>query len=408
MRFRHLLTVILVLSCALAWWYLLVPQPQILSSRSTVSPLSVGLRFTAAIVERRLAPPLTAEFTEAIGNNLIYISRLVSADKELIIYAGAAFFGLFMMVLALKNPNPARPRTADAMLALLKEEKEKAENLARLKSEFLNQVSHELRTPLAVIIGYIECLTDGLYGQVENRHHDILQIVAKQSAHLKNMIDQILIYSRLEASKQPLRIEEFSPVNVLLDLRDTFDFLCAQKGLQLKWELPRTAPGMKNDPQRFKEIASNLLQNAVKYTDQGLIVVMLHESKMPDIIVLEVSDTGVGIPANALSSVFDPFIQVHKTSTEHSRGGIGLGLSIVKKHIEQMNGQIAVESELGKGSKFKITFPRNYQNRRQRRYKFLSMLMRPFSKARPTGLFLYNTSASMAEPVKQARDLPIV
>ena len=408
MRFRHLLTVILVLSCALAWWYLLVPQPQILSSRSTVSPLAVGLRFTVAIVERRLAPPLTAEFTEAIGNNLIYISRLVSADKELIIYAGAAFFGLFMMVLALKNPNPARPRTADAMLALLKEEKEKAENLARLKSEFLNQVSHELRTPLAVIIGYIECLTDGLYGQVENRHHDILQIVAKQSAHLKNMIDQILIYSRLEASKQPLRIEEFSPVNVLLDLRDTFDFLCAQKGLQLKWELPRTAPGMKNDPQRFKEIASNLLQNAVKYTDQGLIVVMLHESKMPDIIVLEVSDTGVGIPANALSSVFDPFIQVHKTSTEHSRGGIGLGLSIVKKHIEQMNGQIAVESELGKGSKFKITFPRNYQNRRQRRYKFLSMLMRPFSKARPTGLFLYNTSASMAEPVKQARDLPIV
>ena len=408
MRFRHLLTVILVLSCTLAWWYLLVPQPQILSSRSTVSPLSVGLRFTAAIVERRLAPPLTAEFTEAIGNNLIYISRLVSADKELIIYAGAAFFGLFMMVLALKNPNPARPRTADAMLALLKEEKEKAENLARLKSEFLNQVSHELRTPLAVIIGYIECLTDGLYGQVENRHHDILQIVAKQSAHLKNMIDQILIYSRLEASKQPLRIEEFSPVNVLLDLRDTFDFLCAQKGLQLKWELPRTAPGMKNDPQRFKEIASNLLQNAVKYTDQGLIVVMLHESKMPDIIVLEVSDTGVGIPANALSSVFDPFIQVHKTSTEHSRGGIGLGLSIVKKHIEQMNGQIAVESELGKGSKFKITFPRNYQNRRQRRYKFLSMLMRPFSKARPTGLFLHNTSASMGEPAKRARDLPIV
>lgn len=408
MRSRHLLTVILVLSCTSAWWYLLVPQPQILSSRSTVSPLSGAPRFNGGIVERRLVPPLRAEFTEAIGTNLIYISRLVSADKELIIYAGAAFFGLFMMVLALKNPNPARPRTADAMLALLKEEKEKAENLARLKSEFLNQVSHELRTPLAVIIGYIECLTDGLYGQVENRHHDILQIVAKQSAHLKNMIDQILIYSRLEASKQPLRIEEFSPMNVLLDLRDTFDFLCAQKGLQLKWELPRTPPVMKNDPQRFKEIASNLLQNAVKYTDQGLIVVMLHDSKMPDTIVLEVSDTGVGIPANAISSVFDPFIQVHKTSTEHSRGGIGLGLSIVKKHIEQMNGKIAVESELGKGSKFKITFPRSYQNRRQRRFKFFSMLMLPFSKASPTGLFLHNTSASMGEPAKKARDLPIV
>ena len=408
MRSRYLLTSILVLSCIWACWCLLAPLNLTPSILWTVGPISAATRFTTSKVASSSALPLNVDLTDTIGTNLIYISRLVSVDKELIIYAGAAFFGLLMMVLAIKNSEPARPRAADAMLALLKEEKEKAENLARLKSEFLNQVSHELRTPLAVIIGYIECLTDGLYGEVENRHHDILQIVAKQSAHLKNMIDQILIYSRLEASKQPLRIEEFSPVNVLLDLRDTFDFLCAQKGLQLKWELPRTAPEMKNDPQRFKEIASNLLQNAVKYTDQGLIIVMLNQSKVPDSIVLEVSDTGVGIPTNALSSVFDPFIQVHKTSTEHSRGGIGLGLSIVKKHIEQMNGKIVVESELGKGSKFKITFPRNYQNRGQRRYKFLSMLMLPFSKARPAGGFSDNTSASMCEPAKPARDLPIV
>jgi signal transduction histidine kinase len=398
MRSRHLLNGVLVLLFILACWYFFGPEHGILAWRSPLNPLSVGPPFTTRTLrDRSSAPAISADLTEAIGNNLIYVSRLVSADKELVIYAGAAFFGLFMMVLAIKNSAPVRPRTADAMLALLKEEKEKAENLARLKSEFLNQVSHELRTPLAVIIGYIECLTDGLYGQVENRHHDILQIVAKQSAHLKNMIDQILIYSRLEASKQPLRIEEFSPVNVLLDLRDTFDFLCAQKGLQLKWELPRTAPEMKNDPQRFKEIASNLLQNAVKYTDQGLIIVMLQDSKVPDTIVLEVSDTGVGIPTHALSSVFDPFIQVHKTSTEHSRGGIGLGLSIVKKHIEQMNGTISVESELGGGSKFRITFPRNYQNRGNRRFRFLSSLRLPFSKARSSGLFLKSRSASIPE-----------
>jgi signal transduction histidine kinase len=410
MRSRNLLTAgLLVLSCVFAWWYLFAPQHRILSSRSTVSPLSVGSRFTIrTLLERRSVHPISVDLTEAIGSNLIYISRLVTADKDLIIYAGASFFGLLMMVMALKNSAPARPRTADAMLKLLKEEKEKAENLARLKSEFLNQVSHELRTPLAVIIGYIECLTDGLYGQVETRHHDILQIVAKQSAHLKNMIDQILIYSRLEASKQPLRIEEFSPVNVLLDLRDTFDFLCAQKGLQLKWELPRTAPGMINDPQRFKEIASNLLQNAVKYTDQGLIIVWLHDSKVPDTIVLEVSDTGVGIPTNALSNVFDPFIQVHKTSTEHSRGGIGLGLSIVKKHIEQMNGRISVESELGKGSKFKIVFPRTYQSRKGRRFRFLKMLKLPFSKPQPADVFLDKNSAGMRQPKKHAGDSPMV
>jgi signal transduction histidine kinase len=409
MRSRHLLNGILVFSCVLAAWYFFGPQHGIRAWRSPLIPLSVAPSFTARTLrEKSSAPAITADFTDAIGNNLIYVSRLVSADKELIIYAGAAFFGLLMMALAIKNSAPARPRTADAMLALLKEEKEKAENLARLKSEFLNQVSHELRTPLAVIIGYIECLTDGLYGHLENRHHDILQIVAKQSAHLKNMIDQILIYSRLEASKQPLRIEEFSPMNVLLDLRDTFDFLCAQKGLQLKWELPRTAPGMKNDPQRFKEIASNLLQNAVKYTDQGLIIVTLQDSKVPDTIVLEVSDTGVGIPSDALSSVFDPFIQVHKTSTEHSRGGIGLGLSIVKKHIEQMNGKISVESELGRGSKFRVTFPKNYQIRGGRRFRFLSMLTIPFSKPKPSTLFSASNSASIAEQTEHARDLSAV
>ena len=408
MQSRNFLTAgLLVLSCVLAGWYLFAPQQPLLW-RSTVSPLSVGSGSNIRmLVEGHLAPPMTGNLSDVIGNNLIYVSRLVSADKELIIYAAAAFFGLFMMVLAIKNSAPAGPRTADTMLKLLKEEKEKAENLARLKSEFLNQVSHELRTPLAVIIGYIECLTDGLYGQVENRHHDILQIVAKQSAHLKNMIDQILIYSRLEASKQPLRIEDFSPVNLLLDLRDTFDFLCAQKGLQLKWELPRTAPRMKNDPQRFKEIASNLLQNAVKYTDQGLIVVCLHETKVPDKIVLEVSDTGVGIPPNALSSVFDPFIQVHKTSTEHSRGGIGLGLSIVKRHIEQMNGKISVETELGKGSKFKIVFPRNYQNFRGRKFGFLGMLKLPFLRAQPSDVFLDEDSTSIRQPAKHAGDSPM-
>jgi signal transduction histidine kinase len=169
MRARHLLLGVFFLLYILACWNFFAPQYRISSPRSTVSAPSVDTRFTTTMGEISSTPLLRADLTEAIGNNLIYISRLVSADKDLIIYAGAAFFGLFMMVLALKNSDPARPRTADAMLALLKEEKEKAENLARLKSEFLNQVSHELRTPLAVIIGYIECLTDGLYGHLADR-----------------------------------------------------------------------------------------------------------------------------------------------------------------------------------------------------------------------------------------------
>src|SRR4029450_6290661 len=144
------------------------------------------------------------------------LSTLVSGNKELIIYGGIASFGVLMMGLAIGNASSSAKKKTDAQLELLKQEKEKAENLAKLKSEFLNQVSHELRTPLAVIIGYIECITDGLYGEIEPKHQEILQIVAKQSSHLKNMIDQILIFSRLEANKHPLRIEEF-PVNKIFN-----------------------------------------------------------------------------------------------------------------------------------------------------------------------------------------------
>src|SRR5687767_11974898 len=202
---------------------------------------------------------------EALGDRL---DSLLGDNKEFFVYGAIAGFGILMMGLAIGSASSSRGKT-DAQLELLKQEKEKAENLAKLKSEFLNQVSHELRTPLAVIIGYIECITDGLYGEIETKHQEILQIVAKQSSHLKNMIDQILIFSRLDANKQPVRIEEFAVHRILDDLRDTFDFLCRQKGLELSWEISKEVDRLKTDPERFKEIVSNLLQNAIKYTDTG-------------------------------------------------------------------------------------------------------------------------------------------
>ena len=153
----------------------------------------------------------------------------LAAYKDLIVYGAIASFGILMMGLAIGSASSGAKTNTTEQLTRLKEEKEKAENLAKLKAEFLNQVSHELRTPLAVIIGYIECITDGLYGQIDMKHNEILQVVAKQSTHLKNMIDQILIYSRLEAGKQPIRIEELQLTKVVNDLRDTSNFFADRK-----------------------------------------------------------------------------------------------------------------------------------------------------------------------------------
>ena len=313
---------------------------------------------------------------EVITSRFGSLRELLGTNKELVVYGAIAFFGILMMGLAIGSASSNSKNKTAAQLALLKQEKEKAENLAKLKSEFLNQVSHELRTPLAVIIGYIECITDGLYGEIESKHHEILQVVAKQSTHLKNMIDQILIFSRLEAGKQPIRIEEIQLTKVINDLKDTFEFLCRQKGIELCWELAKDPLPIRSDATRLKEIISNLLQNAVKYTDRGSITVRSKKLPTQDSVAVEVQDTGMGISEQHLTNIFEPFMQVHKTSTENSRGGIGLGLSIVKKHLAQMGGTISVESELGKGSIFRIILPRKHDKQKSRTSRLIDFVKR--------------------------------
>ena len=302
----------------------------------------------------------TTQLATAPTSQVNSFLKLLEKNQEVVVYGGIASIGILMMGIAIGSASSAPKSKNNAQLEALKQEKEKAENLAKLKAEFLNQVSHELRTPLAVIIGYIECITDGLYGVIDNKHQEILQVVAKQSSHLKNMIDQILIYSRLEAAKQPLRIDDLPLNKLIADMRETFDFLCRQKGLDLLWELPHSPIEIRSDAVRVKEVISNLLQNAVKYTDRGSITVRVAILAKSDSIVVEVEDTGMGIAEHHLPNIFDPFMQAHKTSSENSRGGIGLGLSIVKKHFEQIKGSISVRSELGIGSTFRVVMPRNF------------------------------------------------
>jgi signal transduction histidine kinase len=336
--------------------------------------------------------------TSQVPQGVLSRIMIFSKNKELLLYGSIAVFGILIMGAAIAGAKSTPKDKTTSALEVLKQEKEKAEHIAKLKSEFLNQVSHELRTPLAVIIGYIECITDGLYGEIEAKHQEILQIVAKQSSHLKNMIDQILIFSRLEANKQPLRIEDFPVSKVFNDLRDTFDFLCKQKGLEIRWDLSKEVDTLRTDPERLKELVSNLLQNAVKYTDRGVISVCL-DPVNSNAVRLDVSDTGIGIAHHHLSHIFDPFMQVHKTSSENSRGGIGLGLSIVKKHVDQLKGTVTVESELGKGTTFTILLPRLYEGRSLASHRLRSFIKFPNPLTRGKTISL-GTSSEVHEPTK--------
>ena len=347
-------------------WIALAGSGILFAAESQTQSGSFGLRVVQfrdpSNRPRQAVRPLSRN--EVISKPFATLKNVLGSEAELLIYGAIAGFGILMMGLAIGSASSSKGKT-DAKLELLKQEKEKAENLAKLKSEFLNQVSHELRTPLAVIIGYIECITDGLYGEVEPKHQQILQVVARQSAHLKNMIDQILIYSRLEAGKQPIRLEDVNLSRLLVDLKETFEFLCRQKGIHLNWEMHSESILLRSDAPRLKEVISNLLQNAVKYTDKGSVTVRTVLASSHSIMI-EVEDSGIGISETHLASIFEPFMQVHKTSTENSRGGIGLGLSIVKKHLEQIGGKISVTSELGRGSTFRIVLPRNFDRHKSR------------------------------------------
>lgn len=312
--------------------------------------------------------PSPSKIIESIRSRVPDWSESLTANKDVIVYAALLALGVMAVFLLLASSSRKKADPKDAVLETLRAEKEKAENLARVKAEFLNHVSHELRTPLAVIIGYVECITDGLYGQVGAKHQEILEIVSKQSSQLKEMIDQILIYSRLDSNRQTVRIGDFSLNDLVEQLKDTFAFLCKQKELELRWEVSSQGVTISSDLDCLKEILSNLLQNAVKYTDRGSITV--GAKTVGENIRFDITDTGLGIPKNYLINIFEPFVQVHRSSTEMSRGGIGLGLSIVKKHVEQIKGNISVTSELGRGSTFTVIIPRVFEKQSARKQLF--------------------------------------
>ena len=202
-------------------------------------------------VQDYLSPGLWTRLSEwiaLIANKIAILWRTLSMSKDLLFFGGIMVFGTVILALVLRTTTKTPHNKIESLLKALVEEKERAENLVQLKSEFLNQVSHELRTPLAVITGYLECIMDGLYGQFETKHKEILKAVSKQSNDLKNMIDQILVFSRLEAGKDKVRVEEFPISKIVNDLKDTYEFLGRQKGIEVKWEVESTIPPVNSDP----------------------------------------------------------------------------------------------------------------------------------------------------------------
>ncbi len=260
------------------------------------------------------------------------------------------FYGLLFTLVTI-------PLYALALLSRLKEATHKAEAASRAKSEFLSHISHEIRTPLNGIVGACSLLEAS---NLDKNNATLFNVMKSSSNMLLDLVNNVLDLSKIESGKTTHYEEDFYLHNLILTTVNLFETQATQKGISIDYEIAQDTPlKLHGNLLHTKQVLINLVGNAVKFTEQGSVTICVSANKYSETdaaVRFEVKDTGIGIAKESLPHIFESFTQAEE-SIKYKFGGTGLGTTISKKLVELMQGEIGIESELGRGSTFWFQIP---------------------------------------------------
>jgi signal transduction histidine kinase len=237
----------------------------------------------------------------------------------------------------------------------LQQKTSELERANKAKDEFLSIVSHELRTPLNVVIGYSAMLQEGILGEINAKQEEVLGKMLDRASDQLKLINSILQATQIGAGTVSVIREDVNLKKFIEEIKSRYD-LPLKKEITLQWQYSSELPIVNTDSDKLKHILQNIIDNAIKFTEKGRIIVAVQSMSDSGVIEFKVTDTGVGIPRAMLPVIFEMFRQVD-SSENRSFEGVGLGLYIVKKLADILGGKVEVESEEGKGSTFIVTLP---------------------------------------------------
>ncbi len=266
------------------------------------------------------------------------------------------FLFIFIILVQLNKEFTRRKKVQEQLVAAISEAKE----AKQMQEQFLANMSHEIRTPMNGIKGMTDLLMDT---PLSDKQHELTGIIKSSVNNLLVIINDILDFSKIKAGKLNIEKINFSPKDVLASAIAIFEHRLKKKGLSLHADLDKAIPErLTGDPHRLNQILINLIGNAIKFTDEGSIrvgVALQRRSEAEVVLSFTITDTGVGIPAEALPYIFDSFSQAGG-DTSRRYGGTGLGLTICKQLVHLQRGEISASSAPGKGSVFNFYLPYGY------------------------------------------------